>query len=216
MRKCLLSFLPRRPIPQKATPTLLAVFPSLLQYRKCFVVIVLSLSWLTKPLPKSQFGVAYIPLPMMYARTEFLNAVLLVASFLIDGSQATHQARAVTLGTYLFSLPCSVWLDVSLYQSLQVQQQRLPFPSAPFLNPPAAHRQHLLGHTPVLNYHWCFKSQILVYPKSHLHLRQLLQRRHLPLQRHRDPLSPTLQPLPLLRLACVNVHPQTFPSPAKA
>jgi len=36
---------------------------------------------------------------MMYARTEFLYAVLLVASFLMEGSQATHQVRAVTLVT---------------------------------------------------------------------------------------------------------------------
>ena len=40
----------------------------------------------------------------MYARTEFLYTVLLVASFLMEGSQATNQqARAVTFGTYLFS-----------------------------------------------------------------------------------------------------------------
>lgn len=38
---------------------------------------------------------------MMYARTEFVYTVLLVASFLIEAAQATLQVRAVPLGAFL-------------------------------------------------------------------------------------------------------------------
>ena len=82
------------------------LFP-LPQYRKCFVVIFLSLP--TKKLPKLWHTVT-----MMYATTAYM-LVLLVASFLIKGSQATPQAMAptttsvgATVGTYLVVPLCAV------------------------------------------------------------------------------------------------------------
>ena len=42
---------------------------------------------------------------MMYARTEFIYAVLLVASFLIEGSQATFQVEAAIGPTRTYLSP---------------------------------------------------------------------------------------------------------------
>ena len=72
----------------------------------------------------------------MYARTEFLYAVLLAASF-IEGSQTTLQVRATPLVNVSFFplvAPCSVWFLFICFSKW------LCFPSTLFPNPPAVHQ----------------------------------------------------------------------------
>ena len=60
---------------------------------------------------------------IMYARTEFLYAVLLAAASFIEGSQASLQARATPSGNVSFFFS-PVFCLTSLYQPLiQVSHQ---------------------------------------------------------------------------------------------
>lgn len=70
-----------------------------------------------------KFGVRILVIMiMMYARTEMIYVVLIVASFLTEGAQATHQVRAPIgnpLGMYIFFFP--LWCSVRLIVKMPLQ-----------------------------------------------------------------------------------------------